>query len=240
MIVKGYCASVCHGLTFLGSIANMGIGVALIGVGAHLATDFLGRTFGLRLPGLIMIGVGCYVALNGVSAMVGGCKVTKRMISMTAWMSCIQILLVLIAVIIMMTSVQKEEKIRLEWKDLKEDARSKIENKLQCCGFDDIEDGVPGCKFKQSCNTFIPPQYKKRAKTGTMVLAAALFAGALATFSGGCLNRKLGKQVARHNKKDKRTLVQEAQGIDPSHYVRPPRSERTKKAKFNPNAANQA
>ncbi len=118
--------------------------------------------------------------------------------------------------------------MRLQWPNIPEASRVKIETKLQCCGYDDTDDGVEGCKFKKSCNEYVPGQYKKRTGTGIGAIAAALIAGAINLFGAFCLNRKMRKQEGRARKKAFTSLQDEARGINKNtRKQRPPRSERT-------------
>lgn len=225
VVIKGYYASICHGLTFIGSLANIVIGVALLGVGLHLSMDFISIPYGFAIPGYIMMVFGFWAMVNGFLGFTGGCKENMKMIRTSLYMSAGQVLFGLVIFGWLLGITKKEEALRLGWKKVSEDARGKIEEKLQCCGYDDTEEGVAGCKSKQTCNGFLFPQYKKRASLGLGVTAAGMCSAALTIFAAGCLSRKMRKEEGKAKKKAFTSLVDEARGIDRSKRPkRPPRS----------------
>lgn len=114
--------------------------------------------------------------------------------------------------------------MRKEWPDVSEEHRQKIETKLQCCGFDDIKDGISGCTFKKTCEGFIPKEYSKRIHTGAAIGAAGLLGGALALFGSFCLQKKMAKQVSKQKQKNFTSLADEARGIDKTTKKRRPRN----------------
>lgn len=193
----------------------------MVGIGAVLALDFLLGPYGMSLAFWILTGIGALTLLNGITAMMGGCKERMPIIRSSMYLSILQILTVLVAVGILLGSVKKEDKLRLEWSKISEEKRSVIEQKLQCCGYDETEDGIKPCTFKKSCGEFVPTVYKKRVATGTAVAAAGLIGGALGLFGTFCLSRKMAKQEGRAKKKNFTTLQDEARGINKKS--RPPR-----------------
>ena len=94
-----------------------------------------------------------------------------------------------------------------------DETRSLIETKMSCCGFDDIGDGSPDCKFKKPCVGFIPLQYKKKIMTAGTISAIGVIAGAITLFGSFCLQRKMKKQQTHDKQKQFASLADEARGI---------------------------
>lgn len=110
-----------------------------------------------------------------------------------------------------------------------------IETKLQCCGYDETNEGTEGCTFKKPCSEYVPAAYKKRSATATGAMVVGLISGALATFASFCLQRKMKKAEGRAKKKAFVSLQDEARGIDKNTRTkRPKRAERA--AKTGPDA----
>jgi hypothetical protein len=101
----------------------------------------------------------------------------------------------------------------MDWEMMADDNRSLVESKMSCCGFDDINDGSPGCKFKKPCVGFIPLQYKKKIMTAGTITAIGVIAGAITLFGSFCLQRKMRKQQVHDKKKQFASLADEARGL---------------------------
>jgi hypothetical protein len=191
-----------------------------MGVGTYLATDFLTQPYGLQLAGFIMIGVGAYITIGAIIGFIGACKQSSTMLSINLYWVIGQCLLALVMMGLVFSAVKKPEQLRLAWNDIREKPRGIIEQKLMCCGYDDLEDGIQPCKFKKTCSDFVPKQFAARVGTATGVGAVALLAGALNLFAVGCLRRKMSKYEGKARKKAFTSLADEARGIDRSKHER--------------------
>ena len=74
------------------------------------------------------------------------------------------------------------------------------EQQNQCCGFDVIEEGTKGCKFKKPCGKPLVLALKNLFKMATAVVGVGLIFHVLGAIAVGCFKGKMQKQQAAYDK----------------------------------------
>lgn len=204
MVIKGYYASICQGMTFIFNFFTYFEAVGLIVMGGLLATDNAATLVNsYRYVGIGMAAMGGSVAVASTFAILGARKDIPKKLKIGMILGCINIglLLVLMGVMMSMGS-QAHGAVHDTFFALDGEARAGLEQKYSCCGFDDSSEAETNdCKWKATCSGPLSNSIESSLKTGSMVAGAGAGLSLAASMFTFCLWLKAGKRVMTKQEK---------------------------------------
>lgn len=214
MVVKGYCANICEGLTVTFNFFAAAAGVVVIVFGVMTITDPMLKPFGYPLLGYGMVAVGVLMATAALCALVGARKEELSAVKTGVIMLAVTLFLVMGVVAVSFILKGKMEKsARDAYVLLPEKKKAAVEKKFSCCGWNSAEEATktPGCKFKIPCDKPLKKELGNAAMMRLIIPGIGLITMAAALFFASCFLRKAAKGMGP--KQDKHlSLAEQAQG----------------------------